>query len=154
MSLYYLILWNQVDILQKHFKEDHVLMRLWTRFYGIGYSHFLTSVRFTAVCWSSIRSIFIVFFFWKNPDETHHSFVKHPPPPPHSYRIKEYLCSFPHHLNPPSRGKIYPLSPSFLRKSSRDKRQKKIPPFPKKLGTYMWPPCTFKWGAGVKHSIP
>ena len=24
MSLYYLILWNQVDILQKHFKKDHV----------------------------------------------------------------------------------------------------------------------------------
>ena len=35
MSLYYLILWNQVDILQKHFKKDHVHMRLWTRFYGI-----------------------------------------------------------------------------------------------------------------------
>ena len=34
MSLYYLILWNQVDILQKHFKKDHVHMRLWTRFYG------------------------------------------------------------------------------------------------------------------------
>ena len=27
MSLYYLILWNQVDILQKHFKKDHVHMR-------------------------------------------------------------------------------------------------------------------------------
>ena len=37
MSLYYLILWNQVDILQKHFKKDHVHMRLWTRFYGIGF---------------------------------------------------------------------------------------------------------------------
>ena len=39
MSLYYmymyLILWNQVDILQKYFKKDHVHMRLWTRFYGI-----------------------------------------------------------------------------------------------------------------------
>ena len=35
MSLYYLILWNQVDILQKHFKKDHVHMRLWTRFYGM-----------------------------------------------------------------------------------------------------------------------
>ena len=35
MSLYYLILWNQVDILQKHFKKDHVHMRLWTRLYGI-----------------------------------------------------------------------------------------------------------------------
>ena len=34
MSLYYLILWNQVDILQKHFKQDHVHMRLWTKFYG------------------------------------------------------------------------------------------------------------------------
>ena len=34
MSLYYLILWNQVDILQKHLKKDHVHMRLWTRFYG------------------------------------------------------------------------------------------------------------------------
>ena len=34
MSLYYLILWNQVDILQKHFKKDHVHVRLWTRFYG------------------------------------------------------------------------------------------------------------------------
>ena len=34
MSLYYLILWNQVDILQKHFKEDHVHMRLSTRFCG------------------------------------------------------------------------------------------------------------------------
>ena len=36
MSLCYLILWNQLDILQKHFKKDHVHMRLWTRFYGIG----------------------------------------------------------------------------------------------------------------------
>ena len=35
MSLYYLILWNQVDILPKHFKKDHVHMRLWTRFYSI-----------------------------------------------------------------------------------------------------------------------
>ena len=35
MSLYYLILWNQVDILQKHFKKDHVHMRLWARFYGM-----------------------------------------------------------------------------------------------------------------------
>ena len=35
MSLYYLILWNQVYILQKHFKKNHVHMRLWTRFYGI-----------------------------------------------------------------------------------------------------------------------
>ena len=35
MSVYHLILWNQVDILQKHFKKDHVHMRLWTRFYGI-----------------------------------------------------------------------------------------------------------------------
>ena len=34
MSLYYLILWNQVDIFQKHFKKDQVHMRLWTRFYG------------------------------------------------------------------------------------------------------------------------
>ena len=34
MSLYYLILWNQVDILQKHFKKDHVHMRVWTRLYG------------------------------------------------------------------------------------------------------------------------
>ena len=35
MSLYYLILWNQVKILQKHFRKDHVQMRLWTRLYGI-----------------------------------------------------------------------------------------------------------------------
>ena len=35
MSLYYLILWNQVDILQTHLKKDHVHMHLWTRFYGI-----------------------------------------------------------------------------------------------------------------------
>ena len=35
MSLYYLILWNQVDILQKLFKKDHVHMRLWMRFYGM-----------------------------------------------------------------------------------------------------------------------
>ena len=34
MSLYYLILWNQVDILPKHLKKDHVHMRLWTRLYG------------------------------------------------------------------------------------------------------------------------
>ena len=33
--MYYLILWNQVDILQKHFKKDHVHMRLWTRLYGM-----------------------------------------------------------------------------------------------------------------------
>ena len=30
----YLLLWNQVDALQKHFKKDHVHMRLWTRLYG------------------------------------------------------------------------------------------------------------------------
>ena len=30
-----MILWNQVAILQKLFKKDHVHMRLWTRFYGI-----------------------------------------------------------------------------------------------------------------------
>ena len=35
MSLYYLILWNQVDILQKHLTKDHVHMRLWTRFYDL-----------------------------------------------------------------------------------------------------------------------
>ena len=35
MSLYPLILWNQVNILQKHLKKDHVHMRLWTRFYGM-----------------------------------------------------------------------------------------------------------------------
>ena len=35
MSLYYLIVWNQVDILQKRFKKDHVHMRLWMRLYGI-----------------------------------------------------------------------------------------------------------------------
>ena len=35
MSLYYLILWNQMGILQKHFKKDHVHMHLWTRFYGM-----------------------------------------------------------------------------------------------------------------------
>ena len=35
MSLHYLILWNQVDILQKHYKKDHVRMRLWTRFFGM-----------------------------------------------------------------------------------------------------------------------
>ena len=29
MSLYNLILWNQVDILQKHLKKDHVHMPLW-----------------------------------------------------------------------------------------------------------------------------
>ena len=34
MSFYYLILWNQMDILQKHFQNDHVHVRLWTRFYG------------------------------------------------------------------------------------------------------------------------
>ena len=34
MSLYYLILWNQVDILQKRLKKDHVHMRLWTRLYN------------------------------------------------------------------------------------------------------------------------
>ena len=28
VKLYYLILWNQVDILQEHFKKDHVHMRL------------------------------------------------------------------------------------------------------------------------------
>ena len=32
--LYYLILWNQVDIPQEHFGRDHVHMHLWTRFYG------------------------------------------------------------------------------------------------------------------------
>ena len=35
MSLYYLILWNQVAILQKHFIKDHVHMRLWMMLYGI-----------------------------------------------------------------------------------------------------------------------
>ena len=32
--MYYLILLNQVDFLQKRLKKDHVHMRLWTRFYG------------------------------------------------------------------------------------------------------------------------
>ena len=35
MLLYYLILWNQVDILQIHFTKDHVHMHLWTRFYSM-----------------------------------------------------------------------------------------------------------------------
>ena len=39
MWLYYLILSNQVDILQKHFRKDHVHMRHWTRFYGREYLH-------------------------------------------------------------------------------------------------------------------
>ena len=30
-----MLLWNQVDALQKHFKNVHVHMRLWTRLYGI-----------------------------------------------------------------------------------------------------------------------
>ena len=30
-----MLLGNQVDALQKHFKKDHVHMRLWTRLYGI-----------------------------------------------------------------------------------------------------------------------
>ena len=30
-----MLLWNQVDALQKHFKKDHVHMRLWTRLYGM-----------------------------------------------------------------------------------------------------------------------
>ena len=47
MSLYYLILWNQVDILQKHFKKDHVHMRLWTRFYGTG---LLMGLKFANFC--------------------------------------------------------------------------------------------------------
>ena len=33
-SLNYLFWWNQVDILQKHSKKDHVHMHLWTRFYA------------------------------------------------------------------------------------------------------------------------
>ena len=40
MSLYYLILWNHVDIFQKHFKKDHVHMRLWSRFYGSSATQF------------------------------------------------------------------------------------------------------------------
>ena len=36
----YLLFWNQVDALQKHFKKDHVHMRLWTRLYGIFYCPF------------------------------------------------------------------------------------------------------------------
>ena len=36
MSLYNLIVWNQVDILLQHFKKDHVHMRIWTRLYGSG----------------------------------------------------------------------------------------------------------------------
>ena len=46
MSLYYLILWNQVDILQKHLKKDHVHMRLCPRFYGITYMYMLYSAHF------------------------------------------------------------------------------------------------------------
>ena len=40
MSLYYLILWNQMDILQKHFKKDHVHI-LWMRLYGTVYTIYL-----------------------------------------------------------------------------------------------------------------
>ena len=51
MSLYYLILWNQVDILQKYFKKDHVHMRLWTRFYGLwGASKSLTEDEYFKLC--------------------------------------------------------------------------------------------------------
>ena len=56
MSLYYLILWNQVDILQKHFKKDHVHMRLWTRFYGIWWKYhtsppMLQCIHFNNLCY-------------------------------------------------------------------------------------------------------
>ena len=47
MLLYYLILWNQVDILQKHFKKDHVHMRLWTRF-TVGEAYFRIA------CWEEV----------------------------------------------------------------------------------------------------
>ena len=30
-----ILLWNQVDALQKHLQKDHVHMRLWTRLYGM-----------------------------------------------------------------------------------------------------------------------
>jgi len=44
MSLYYLNMWNQVDILQKHFKRDHVYMLLWTRVSQHGIKALLFSV--------------------------------------------------------------------------------------------------------------
>ena len=33
----HMLVWNQVDALQKHFKKDHVhnYMHLWTRLYGM-----------------------------------------------------------------------------------------------------------------------
>ena len=34
-----MLLWNHVDALQKHFKKDHVHMRIWTRLYGIDHEY-------------------------------------------------------------------------------------------------------------------
>ena len=31
----YMLLWNEVYALQKHFRKDHVHMRLWTRLYNM-----------------------------------------------------------------------------------------------------------------------
>ena len=60
MSLYYLILWNQVDILQKHFKKDRVHMHLWTRFYGMAVAPFWFS---TEHCSAAITP------FWFSADD-------------------------------------------------------------------------------------
>ena len=62
MSLYYLILWNQVDILQKHFKKDHVHMRLWTRFYGIFMFAINTLCQFFFFLLYLVFSVFHLYF--------------------------------------------------------------------------------------------
>ena len=54
-----MLLWNQVDALQKHFKKDHVHMRIWTRFYGICHWKFnqnvyLKKINYTHFIWRVI----------------------------------------------------------------------------------------------------
>ena len=60
MSLYYLIVWNQVDILFKNFKKDHVHMHLWMRFYGMTLA--FTSCQ-TLYYSTHDHSLFVYYYF-------------------------------------------------------------------------------------------
>ena len=57
--MYYLISWNQMDILQKHFKKDYVHMHLWTRFYGMDTTSYKLLLQYKM--WMHTRVVDYVF---------------------------------------------------------------------------------------------
>ena len=74
MSLYYLILWNQVDILQIYLKEDHAHMGLWTRLYDMR-NPYSTLMLPCWVIWLKLNHITITIITF-TPIVTYHSNLK------------------------------------------------------------------------------